>query len=241
MSKPSSEVICLNEQQIETNIKNIANCMKLTGKLIKRFSGSLKISKEEATKLDISFISQNDRPEAYHLYEIEDEFYFLVISSHKFGVNQFIGCDYFDHLIKPFAKENNLDRPKVYIMIAYTIKDTEFDRIPTNLLKCPYRLVRLTKLHPITGSSNGIEGFATEYELLKYEKPISFNNKKYPYIFDYDPGSIIVNALPGELVRAKLFYNDKGCVYTEYKIREVLRSKTRLGQFDNSGLDNFEY
>ena len=123
----------------------------------------------------------------------------------------------------------------------HRIKDAEFDRIPTNLLKCPYRLVRLTKLHPITGSPNGIEGFATEYELLKDEKPISFNNKKYPYIFDYDPGSIIVNALPGELVRAKLFYNDKGCVYTEYKIREVLRSKTRLGQFDNSGLDNFDY
>ena len=123
MSKLNSEVICLNEHQIETNIKNIANCMKLRGKLIKKFSGFLKVSREEASKLDISFISQSDRPEAYHLYEIEDEFYFLVISSHKFGVNQFIGCEYFDHLIKPFAKEKYLDRPKVYIMIAYTIKD----------------------------------------------------------------------------------------------------------------------
>lgn len=240
MSRSNNEVICLTTEQIETNIKNIMKSMKLTGKLINRFSGPLNITKDKAIQLNISVIHPEDRPKAYHLYEVENEFYFLVISSDKFGINQFIGCDYFNHEIKDFAR-GKIDRPKVYLMIGYTIKDSEFDKIPTGLLNCPYRLVRLTKLHPITGSVNGFDGFATEYELLKDEKPISFNNKKYPFIYDYDPGALIVNALPGELVRAKLFYNDKGCIYTEYKIREVFRSKTRLGQFDGSGLDNFDY
>ena len=238
MSKKEA-YICLTESQVEANLNNIIKLMRLKGSLKKVFSGPLKVSAEDITKYNLRSLGTKDRADSYSLYEVPNEFYFIVIYAHEFQTKHFLACDWFNHLIKDFAKKD-VERPLVYLCYAHILSQTEFDRIPIGLLDCPYRLVSLAALHPITGSPNGLEGFVIDYELLKGEKAISFNNKHYPYITNEDPVVKIVNALPGEIIRARQIYSDKGCVYTEYKIREVKRSKTTLGQFDASGIDNFE-
>ena len=230
---------CLNEWQVEVNLNNIIKLMRLKGSLKKLSSGPLKISAEDNNKYNLRGIPNKDRAKSYSFYEVPGEFYFIVIYAHEFQTKHFLACDWFNHLIKDYAKKD-VERPLVYLCCAYDFSSTEFDRIPTGLLDCPYRLVQLPKLHPITGSPNGLEGFVKDYELLKGEKAISFNNKQYPFVLNNDPALKLVNALPGELIRVPQLYCDKGCAYEEYKIRVVKRSKTTLGQFDESGLDNFD-
>lgn len=89
-------------------------------------------------------------------------------------------------------------------------------------------------MHPITGSTS--LSYASEYELLE-TKEKAFNDREYTTILDSDPAVKLVNALPGELIRAKLIFNDKGDVYTTYKIRRVVACRSTLGYFDDSGLD----
>lgn len=230
---------CLNESQVETNLKNICQLMRLKGSIKKRLSGPLKVSQEDVSKYHLNAIAPKDRAESYSLYEVPGEFYFIVIYAHEFQVKNFLACDYFNHLIDEYARKD-VERPLVYLCHAHDLQQAEIDKIPIGLLDCPYRLVSLAKLHPITGSPNGLEGFVKDYKLLKGEKAISFNNKHYPFVLSNDPAVKLVNALPGEIIRAKQMYCDKGCAYYEYKIREVKRSKTSLGQFDDSGIDNFD-
>ena len=232
-----SDLICLNESQVETNLNNICKLMRLKGNLKKLFSGELNIKKDDITKYHLNDISPKNKANSYSFYEVPNEFYFIVIYGEDFRPEHFLACDWFNHLINDFARKD-VERPLVYLCCAYELQQAKFDKIPIGLLDCPYRLVSLTQLHRITGSPNGLEGFVIDYKLLKGEKAISFNNKSYPYITNEDPVVKIVNALPGELIRAKQVYDD-GCVYTEYKIRVVKPSKTTLGQFDASGIDNF--
>ena len=234
--KKREELICLNEEQVETNIKNIASFLRgYDGKQLKQpkrvFSGVIKPSEKESVQYKLANVKE--RAEKYELYESENQFYFIVIYSHKFEVQHFIACDWFNHLMKPFVRDER-ERPYVYLCFAHLIKPKQYDSIPLGLLDCPYRLVSLTQMHPITGSSS--LSYASEYELLE-TKEKAFNDREYATILDSDPAVKLVNALPGELVRAKLIYNDKGDIYTTYKIRRVVATRSTLGYFDGSGLD----
>lgn len=228
-SKTKATCICLTEEQVLTNIKNIAKCLKV--KEPKRvFHGTVKPTEKELVQYNLANVKE--RAELYELYESENEFYFIVMYAHRFQEQHFIACDWFNHLIKPFARVEQ-ERPRVYLCFAHLIKRSQYDSIPLGLLDCPYRLVSLTEMHPITG---GEFSYASEYELLD-TKDNAFNDRDYTKILDSDPAVKLVNALPGELIRAKLIYNDKGNVYSTYKIRRVVATRTTLGYFDGSGLD----
>ena len=230
---------CLNETQVETIITNVSKLMRLKGVPKKLFSGELKLSQNDIKEFNLSSYSPKNLAEKYALYEVPDEFYFVIVYAHEFKTSYFQACEWFNHLFKPFVR-GTIERPLVYLGYAFEMNQNDFDKLPIKLLDCPYRLVSLPQLHHVVGSPNGLEGFVKDYELLKGEKAISFNNKRYPLITNEDVAVKLVNALPGEIIRAKQLYNDKGSVYAEYKIREVVRSKTTLGQFDSSGIDNFD-
>lgn len=235
-AKKREELICLNEAQVETNIKNIAHFLKgYDGKPLKQpkkvFSGAVKPSEKESVQYNLANVKE--RAEKYELYECENQFYFIILYSHKFEAQHFIACDWFNHLLKPFVRDD-VTRPYVYLCYAHLIKPKQYDSIPLGLLDCPYRLVSLPQMHPITGSDS--LSYASEYELLD-TKDKAFNDRDYTTIFDSDPAVKLVNALPGELIRAKLIYNDKGDIYTTYKIRRVVSTRSTLGYFVESGLD----
>lgn len=232
--KKSVEITCLTHEQVLTNIKNMAKLMKLTEPK-KIFSGKIKPTREDIEMLNLKNVKE--RAEEYELFECEDQFYFIVIYSPKVEIQYFEACDWFEHLLKPFVYKTH--RPKVYICYAMIMDQTKYKTIPRKLLSCPYRLVGIDRIHTIIGSNDGLNSFITDYELLE-EKEKSFNDRDFPLILDSDPVVKILNALPGELIRAKLLRNDKGHIFTTYEIRRVTNTKGSLGFFDKSGLDNVE-
>lgn len=197
-----------------------------------KFQGPLKITKDDIARYNLNGISSD--ADSYELWECKDQFYFIVVYATKIEVKNFIACEWFNHLFKDFVK--GVDRPKVYLCSAATIDKNKYSKIPTHLLKCPYRFVIIPKLHPITGSKSGLNSYILEYELLD-TKDRAFNNRDYSEILASDPVVKIVNALPGELIRYKYIASDAGNVFSAYKIRRVTETRTKLGYFDGSGLD----
>lgn len=222
---------CLNESQVETNIKNIAYAMKLHEPK-KTFDGTVKPKTEEVTMYGLSNIKK--RASKYQLWTCDGQFYFIVIFDAKWSVQHFIGVDWFEHLLDENVVKGDI-RPHVYICSAYTLTDSQFDSIPYPLIHVPYRLVELTKLHALTGSPKGFIGMASEYERLE-TKDKAFNNKEWSDVFSDDVSVIMLNALPGELIRARLIFYDHESVYPEYKIRRVAYTRKRMGQHNTDGL-----
>ena len=235
VSNKSTGLKCLTHEQVETNIKNMCKimCLKNPKKL---FSGKIKPKFEEIEQYNLANLKE--RAECYELWECENEFYFIVVYSNKFDSNYFKACDWFNHLFKDFVMK--VDRPKVYLCYAFVLSKRQYLSIPQGLLKCPYRLVGIPDIHPLTGSPNGLDSYVLSYELLD-TKDKAFNGKDFPDIKASDPGVKIVNALPGELIKVKCLYSDRGNVYTTYKIRRVRSTRNEIGNFDKSGIDNFEY
>lgn len=230
--RKNSGVICLTHEQVKINLFNIAEIMKLPKPELK-FSGELKISKDDIVKYNLSGVTNN--ADCYELWECKDKFYFIVVYAQTIEIKNFTACDWFNHMFKDFVK--GVNRPKIYLCSAFTIDKSKYAKIPTRLLKFPYRFVIIPKIHPITGSKDGLNSYVMEYELLKESPDKAFNNRDYSEILASDPVVKITNALPGELIRYKYIANDAGNVFTSYKIRRVTSTRTRLGYFDGSGLD----
>ena len=230
-----SSVICLSKSQVKTNILNMAKLMKLPKPEIV-FSGKLKVKQDDIDKYNLNTVKE--RADCYELWESKDKFYFLVIYSNKFEAQYFVACDWFNHIFKDFVRKE-VDRPKVYLCYAFVLSKKQYKTIPMNLLNCPYRLIEIADVHPITGSPNGCDTIIMDYELLE-TKEKAFNGKEYSDILTSDPIVKVLNALPGELIRAKMIFSDKGNVFTTYKIRRVKLDKTKVGMFDKSGVDNFK-
>ena len=231
VKRKDNALICLTHEQVKTNITNVATIMKLPKPELK-FQGELKISKDDIARYNLSGIDAS--AECYELWECKDQFYFIVVYAHSVEIKYFVACEWFNHLFKNFVYD--VDRPKVYLCSAFTIDKTKYSKITTGLLKCPYRFVIIPKIHPLTGSINGLNGFISQDELLE-TKDRAFNNRDYSEILASDPAVKIVNALPGELIRVKYIASDAGNVFSAYKIRRVTSTRTRLGYFDGSGLD----
>ena len=232
----TSNLLCLTHEQVQTNIVNMAEIMKLPKPTIV-FKGKVKPKPEEVTKYKLRNLKET--AEEYELWECEDKFYFIVIYSNKFEEQFFLACDWFNHLFKPFVFEKGIDRPKVYLCYATVINNKMYKQIPQGLLQCPYRLVGIPDVHTLTGSPNKLDSYIISYELLD-TKDKAFNGKEYSDILASDPGVKIVNALPGELIRVKMIYSDKGNVFTTYKIRRVKSTHSKLSFHDKSGVDMFE-
>lgn len=231
LTKSDGKGFSLTEDQVHTNIRNIANAMRLPEpKSI--FKGKIKPTAEEVAKYSLNVLK--NKADEYELLECENAFYFIVIYSKKFDVQYFLSIDWFDHLLKPFVKEN-AERPKVYVCCSAIISDNDYDSIPLHLLKCSYRLCPLQYLHPITGSKNGFEGYCLNYELLNTREK-AYNGKEWPEIRDCDPAVKLVNALPGDLIRTQQLFSDKGNCYTTYEIRRVIPWRERLSLHPESGI-----
>lgn len=218
----SRDIICLTEEQVLTNLNNLVEIMKLP-KIVKVYDGKPKTQYKTASR--------------YQLFESKDEFYFIVVYSDNFNIQYFQACEFFEKDFKDFVKEP--DRPKIYICSAFTIPKTYYKLLPSNLIKYPFRFVKITDLHPIIGSKNLLPAHIKSYELLN-TKEKAFNNKDFPVILDSDPVVKILNALPGELIRCHEIIVDNWKPYTQYKIRRVVSTKSSIKDLPNSGLANFD-
>lgn len=215
--------VCLTEEQVLWNLNNVVSIMKLP-KMEKKFDGQIK---DKGVK----------SADKYQLFECKNEFYFLVVYARKFNIKYFEACKHFESSFDNFVKKS--DRPKVYLCSAFVIKKKDYKALTQELLSVPFRFVRLTKIHPLTGSPTPLHAHVRSYERLETKEKAP-NGNDFPIILDSDPAVILVNALPGELIRYKEVIIDNGKPYTQYKIRRVLNTRSSIMSLDASGVANVE-
>lgn len=230
--------IVLNDEQVEGTIRPLAKYLRLTSKPEVLYDGPIRYTTEEITKYGLTELKKIGKN--YKLIRYSEPFYFIIVNCIRFNRNAFTACEYFNHFIQDVK---SVDRPKVYIMTDTSVSDSQFKQISSNLVNVPYRFVPLKRIYPLLYSPSDSLPMARtltfDYELLG-PKVKTFNHREWPLIKDSDPVSIIVNALPDELIRVKRTILDEMTPYTEFEIRQVYKTKNNVGDLADSGIDGLE-
>ena len=237
----SNRVMELSKEQIEGTLGPLARILGLNDKPKVIHDGPIKYSKSDAEEYGIH--EYGSIAKQYKLEQYTDKngesFYFLIVVAPAFKKNTFLACEYFNHFLTDVKK---VSRPHVYILPNFEISDSLFKKINSNIVSVPYRLVPIQKIYPLLFTPKGVEMnrlMTYDYELLQ-TKEMTFSNLDWPLIKDSDPGAIIVNALPGELIRCKRTILDGMTPYSEYEIRRVYKTKNDIGEIADSGVDGLD-
>lgn len=210
---PKKEACTLTPKQVEWNLNNLFTVLRVKPKQ----------TSEVKTKAGSTIRMLVDG----------SSFAAIVLQADLFDIRDYEELKGMNDRVHPFG---NGERPNVYVCISTRLLEREYARIPP-LFDVPYRIVVLASIHPITGSPNGLAGFVMDYERLE-TKERAFNGRDYAEICDNDPAVKITNALVGDLIRAKVLYNDSGNCYTQYRIRRVRSNVQTTANHLESGLLN---
>ena len=232
--------VVLTDQQIVGTLIPLANILGLSKDKEILHDGPIRYKREIVEKYQLheySTIAKHYRLERY-TDSNHRSFYFLTIISPTYTKNAFLACEFFNHMIED-AKES--DRPRVYILPSFFISDANFKKIASNIVSVPYRLVPIDKIYPLLYTPPDLKISSQRLMTYSFErleaKEKTFSNLEWPLIRDSDPVSLIVNALPGELIRCKRTTIDGMSPYSEYEIRRVYKTKSDIGEIADSGVD----
>jgi hypothetical protein len=84
------------------------------------------------------------------------------------------------------------------------------------------------------GSKNGLFGLSRNYSVIPYSP--MYNGRDYSVIFDYDPISKLLNALPGDIIKCKICRAEGFSVYDEWYFRRVVSTDNDVGVISPSGI-----
>ena len=238
----AEETRCLSKEQIKTTMDNYVKVNKLKNvKIIDQ--GKPVFSRENEAKYNMPHITMF--ADNYTVYSTvatdprtnkEYNLFIIVIEATKFN-KLFVSATiyYYRKHIEANIDPNGFNgRPQVILAPAFRVTDQMTSHIPINILPCLYRFVSIVEFYPMIGSKNGLFGLSREYEILPYTP--MYNGRDYPVIFDYDPMAKLLNALPGDIVKAKICRSEGFSVYDEWYFRKVESTNNDVGVIAPSGI-----
>ena len=238
----SEETRCLTKEQIKTTMTNYAKVNNLKDvKILEQ--GKPTFSKETEAKYNMPHITMF--ADNYTLYQSTAtdpitqkpyNLFIIVIEATKFN-KLFISASiyYYRKHIEGHINVNGFNgRPQVILAPAFRVTDQMTTHIPINILPCLYRFVSIVDFYPMIGSRNGLFGLSRDYEVIPYE-PL-YNGRDYPIIYDYDPIAKLLNALPNDIIKAKICRAEGFSVYDEWYFRKVVSTNNDVDVIAPSGI-----
>lgn len=232
--------ISLTEDQIQGTIIPLATTLGLSEKKEILFNGPIIYKREIVEKYKLHEYSGIAKKYILEKYEDSEKkpFYFLILISPTYTKKSFLACEFFNHFLEDVKTS---DRPRVYVLPNFFISDANFKKISSNIVNVPYRLVPIDKIYPILYTPQNLKISSQRLMTYNFErlntKEKTFSNLEWPLIRDSDPISLVVNALPGELIRCKRTILDGMSPYSEFEIRRVYKTKSDIGEIADSGVD----
>lgn len=175
----------------------------------------------------------------------EQSFYILVVFFDRdYSRGGLLGCEYFNKYFDVDESLKKVVRPHVYIVTNVDVTGNKIATIPEGLVSVPYRFVCLTRIYPILYTPMSMKPstrtLSANYERLETREQ-AFNDRDFPKVFDSDPMAIVVNAVPGELIRYTATTLDGFTPYSEVRIRRVTKTKSTIGSISDSGIDGLDF
>lgn len=235
------KVVCLNEEQVETTLKNMCFLRGLNSPK-KIFSGKPKYTQELCEKYNIPFITKF--AEKYSCYLAEDKEKnnegFIVIYSDKvdmwnISASAALYYEYFHGKINPESVP-----PKMTILPAFTVSENLTSHYKENIiLDCNYRIFSLIEIYPLIGNKNNdLFKLSYNYKIHHNSSDNNFSSyygKEYPKIYDNDPIVKILNGIPHDIITCNaLAYDDS--VFSQTYIREIIPSERLFNKISLSGI-----
>lgn len=175
----------------------------------------------------------------------QQSFYILIVFFDRdYSRGGLLGCEYFNKYFDVDESLKKVARPHVYIVTNVDVTGNKIATIPEGLVSVPYRFVCLTRIYPILYTPMSMKAstrtLSANYERLETREQ-AFNDRDFPKVFDSDPMAIIVNAVPGELIRYTATTLDGFTPYSEVRIRRVTKTKSTIGSISDSGIDGLDF
>jgi len=143
--------------------------------------------------------------------------FFFVIEADRFDVLHLRACTAWWCEIKD--EISDMERPQIYIVLAYTVSKQLISHTPINILPCLFRIVSFSELYPRLGSKTAKFGLSYDVKLITDKSEIEVD-RNLPLILESDVDAKIVNAMPGDIVSCKRIILEE-FPYAEYYFREV--------------------
>ena len=238
----AEETRCLTKEQIKTTMDNYVKVNKLTNVKILE-SGKPVFSKETEAKYNMPHITMfADNYTVYSTTATDPlskkpySLFIIVIEATKFNKLFVSATIYFykKHIEGNINPDGFNGRPQVILAPAFRVTEQMTTHIPINILPCLYRFVSIVDFYPMIGSKNGLFGLSRDYEVIPYQP--MYNGRDYAIIFDYDPMAKMLNALPNDIIKAKICRAEGFSVYDEYYFRKVESTNNDVNVIAPSGI-----
>jgi hypothetical protein len=237
----AQSVVCLSKEQIKLTLNNWMDVLNLSNPKIIKSEHNPEFSQETMQKYGLPHITKF--ADWYQLIRAEDAnkkpYFFFVIEATRFDklfLSAIIG---YWHLIKEEV-EASVDpegRPHIFVCPAYVVTESMMIHTPISLIPHMYRFVSLCEIYPRLGSEKPF-GFVSELQLLP-KSTKARTGYEFAEIYDNDVDVIIVNGLPGEVLKCRrvLF---EGVPYSEFYYRRIISTVSNIKGMNQNGICGWE-
>ena len=245
MSQILSSSNKLNREQIETTVKNLAECRHFT-KIETIYEGKPTYSEENISKmksLGIDLPKVTKFATNYIIYKLSEpeenessrslrKYYkdakiknlndrvdiIIVLDQDKFDKQFIMACASFWPMIHNLIKKGETEC-RINICPNNLLTTTiESNHLYILIFPVIYKIFSLYKVYPLIGSKRQKFTFTRNYEVLEHFE--LYNHYKFPVIKDFDPVTYIMGAEPGDIIICQILLFETS-PYFEYSIREV--------------------